>query len=163
MQLTSLASGSSGNCSLIQSESTHILVDAGISCRRIDTALQRMDLTAKDLSGIFITHEHSDHICGLKILCKKYHIPIFGTEGTLQAIAASDKDQVIEQELYHPILPDRKTILGDLEIMPFSNTHDAADPVGYRVFQGKKSAAVCTDLGNYSQYTVNHLLSLIHI
>lgn len=160
MQLTSLASGSSGNCTLIQSQQTHLLIDAGISCKRIDLGLNQMDISCRDLSGVFITHEHSDHICGLKILSKKHHVPIYGTPETLDAIQAGDREHVIEPELFHPILPDQEIQVGDLQVMPFSNTHDAANPVGYRIYQGQKSAAVCTDLGNYSQYTVNHLLGV---
>ena len=160
MQLTSLASGSSGNCTLIQSDLTHILVDAGISCRRIETGLQQMDITASELSGIFITHEHSDHISGLKILSRKHHIPIYGTAETLVAIHSADRDAVIDPTLFCPVLPDQICAVGDLTVLPFSNTHDAANPVGYRVSCENRAVAVCTDLGNYSQYTVNHLLGL---
>lgn len=160
MQLTSFASGSSGNCSLVQSNNTHILIDAGISCKRIDAGLNQMDLAAPDLAGVFITHEHSDHIGGLKILSKKYHIPIYGTAETLVAIQSGDREAVIDPTLFRPVLPDQPVAVGDLQIMPFSNTHDAVNPVGYRIFCGNHSVAVCTDLGNYSQYTINHLLGV---
>ncbi len=160
MQLTSLASGSSGNCINISSDRTHILIDAGISCKRIGDGLNQLDLKPEELSGIFITHEHSDHICGLKVFSKKYNIPLYGTAETLEAIQKIDKKKEIDLSLYRPILPDSELAVGDLTICPFSNTHDAANPVGYRVNCGQKSAAVVTDLGNYSQYTINHLLNL---
>ena len=161
MRMTSLASGSSGNCTLIQSDNdTHILVDAGISCKRIQDSLHLLGVDASDLSGIFITHEHSDHISGLKVLCKKRNIPIYGTLETLSAIQTADRDGVIDPSLYHPILPDSYNAVGELTIIPFSNTHDAANPVGYRIESGRQSVAVCTDLGNYSAYTISHLRGL---
>ena len=134
MRMTSLASGSSGNCTLIQSDNdTHRLVDAGLSCKRIQDSLHLLGVDASDLSGIFITHEHSDHISGLKVLCKKRDIPIYGTLETLSAIQTADRDGVIDPSLYHPILPDSYNTVGELTIIPFSNTHDAANPVGYRI------------------------------
>lgn len=164
MRFVSLASGSSGNCTYIGTERTHILIDAGISCRRIEQGMESLDIQASELGGIFVTHEHSDHICGLKVLCKRYGVPVFGTEGTLARIREMDKKREIDESLYHTVCADAAVRLGDLDILPFRNYHDAADPVAYRVEteeEGrKKAAAVITDLGHYTDYTVSHLQKL---
>ena len=139
---------------------THILVDAGISCKRIDEGLKSLGVHTKELDGIFITHEHSDHVQGLRVLCKKYQVPVYGTAETLEAIKRLDKKQEIDPELFCPVKADEAVLVKDMQLMPFSNSHDAANPVGYRVEAGGNSVAVVTDLGVYSQYTINHLLGL---
>ena len=88
MRMVSIASGSSGNCIYIGSDNTHLLVDAGISNKRIQEGLNDIGLTGSDVTGILATHEHSDHIKGLGVLSRKYHLPIYGTQGTLDEIAA---------------------------------------------------------------------------
>lgn len=160
MRFVSIASGSNGNCIYLGTEHTHILIDAGISCKRIDTGIQELGIKSDELGGIFITHEHSDHIQGLRIFSKKHGVPIYGTEKTLQEIARLDKKGEIDPQLYHPVLPDQKVQVGDMEILPFSNSHDAVDPVAYRVNGAGKSAAVVTDLGCFGEYTLQHLQGL---
>ena len=88
MRMVSVASGSSGNCIYIGSDNTHLLVDAGISNKRIQEGLNDIGLTGSDVTGILVTHEHSDHIKGLGVLSRKYHLPIYGTKETLDEIAA---------------------------------------------------------------------------
>ena len=88
MQLYSIASGSSGNCIYVGSDTTHLLVDTGISMKRTEEGLNAIDISLKDMDGILITHEHSDHICGLGVISRKYHIPIYATERTISAIKA---------------------------------------------------------------------------
>lgn len=157
MRFVSLASGSSGNSTYIGTDHTHILVDAGISCRRIDTALKELGIKSNELNGIFITHEHSDHIQGLRMLSKKYHVPIYGTEETLQQIEHIDKKGEIDTALFRSILPDVPLEIGDMTVHPFANSHDAANPLAYRVESCGKSTAVVTDLGGYSDYTIQNL------
>ena len=157
MKLTSIASSSSGNCTLIQGETTDILIDAGVSCKKICEGLTSLNSGIDRISAIFITHEHSDHTNGLKIISKKYHIPIYGTADTLKEIARSDSKNEIDSILYHAIEPDRPILINELEILAFRNSHDAADPVGYRINSGCRSVAVATDLGHYTDYTVEHL------
>ena len=157
MRLTSIASGSSGNCVYIGSESTHLLIDTGIAYKRIESGLQEIGLKGEDLSGVLITHEHSDHIGGL---ARKLGIPLYASAGTIGQIKKNKGLGRIDEELYRPIEADRAFQVGDLQIKPFANSHDAAQPLGYRVEQGAKSAAVCTDLGNYSQYTIDRLQHL---
>ena len=85
MRLCSIASGSSGNCIYVGSDTTHLLVDVGISGKRTEAGLNELDLSMRDIDGIFITHEHTDHIAGLGVLARKYEIPIYATKGTIEA------------------------------------------------------------------------------
>lgn len=160
MDFCSIASGSTGNCIYIGSDSSAILVDAGISGKKVEEGLNFFDRTGKDLKGILVTHEHSDHIKGLGVLARKHHLPIYATPGTLQAIRSYGTLGKIEPELLCEIHADEKFAVGDLDILPFRISHDAAEPVAYRVSNGKNTVAVCTDLGYYDDYIVEHLKGL---
>lgn len=157
MRLCSIASGSSGNCIYVGSDATHLLVDAGVSGKRVESGLHKLGLTGRDLDGILITHEHADHICGLGVLARKYQVPIYATEGTLSAIRKNDGLGELEEGLFCPVREDEKLTLKDLTVNPMHISHDAAQPVGYRISYGNKRAAVCTDLGAYDEYTVECL------
>lgn len=102
MRLVSLASGSDGNSTYIGSENTHILVDAGISNKKIETRLNELGLCGKDISGIFLTHEHSDHISGLEVFVRKNEIPVYASEGTLRYLKERDKYSKIK-DYFHII------------------------------------------------------------
>ena len=160
MRLCSIASGSSGNCIYVGSDTTSVLIDAGISCKRIEQGLNDIGITGKELDGVLITHEHSDHIQGLGVLARKQGIPIYATRETYEAIQACPSLGKIPDGLYHEIRPDCPVGVGDLNIDPFSVSHDAANPVGYRISHGRHSAAVATDLGVYDPYMINHLQML---
>lgn len=160
MRLVSIASGSSGNCIYAGSENTHILIDAGISNKRIELGLSEIGLKAGEISGVVVTHEHSDHTKGLGILARKYGVPIYGTAETLTEIGKMKYLGEYPSELLRPIQPDVDFLIGDLELKPFSIDHDAANPVAYRIQHGKKSIAVATDIGHYTQYTIDHLQGL---
>jgi phosphoribosyl 1,2-cyclic phosphodiesterase len=160
MDFYSIASGSTGNCIYIGSEKTGILVDAGISGKRVEEGLNLLNRTAKDLQGILITHEHSDHIKGVGVLARKHGIPIYATPGTLREIRSMSSIGKIDKSLFREIHADEKFVIEDLTIQPFRISHDAAEPVAYRVSTGGKSAAVCTDLGYYDEYIVEHLKGL---
>ena len=160
MRFVSIASGSSGNCIFAGTDQTHILVDAGISARRIERGLFEVGLKPSELSAICITHEHSDHIKGLGVLARKYEIPIYGTRGTIDEIRKVKSLGEYPDELLRPVLADVKITIGDLAVMPFHIDHDAAEPVAYRIQSGNKSIAVATDLGHFNQYTIDHLLDL---
>ena len=157
MELCSIASGSSGNCIYIGSDTSGVLIDSGISGKRIEEGLQSIDHTGKDLDAILITHEHSDHIQGLGVMARRYHLPIYLTAGTRAALKKNRALGDIPEELFHEILPDREQTIGDLTILPFEISHDAAQPVGYRVSYGGRSAAVATDMGIYTEDTIRHL------
>lgn len=160
MRMVSIASGSSGNCIYIGSDSTHLLVDAGISNKRIQQGLNEIGLTGNDVNGILITHEHSDHIKGLGVLSRKYEIPIYGTRETLDEIAAAGSLGKFDKGLLTPVCPDLDFMVGDLTVKPFKIDHDAANPVAYRVQNGEKSVAVATDMGHFDQYIIDHLQGL---
>lgn len=160
MRFVSIASGSSGNCIYTGSDNTHVLVDAGISAKRIERSLSEIGVKPSELSGICITHEHSDHIKGLGVLARKYEIPIYGTEGTLNEIRKVKSLGEYPKELLNSIQADVRFQIGDLELLPFHIGHDAADPVAYRIQNGTKSVAVATDLGHFNQYTIDRLLDL---
>ena len=160
MNLCSIASGSSGNCIYTGTEKTGILIDAGISAKRIEQGLASIDRNIKEIKGIFISHEHSDHIKGLGVLARKHQIPIYGTKGTIDAIRQCPGLGAIDEELYHVICAEKDVQIDDLVVKPFRISHDAAEPVAYRMECGKKSAAVATDLGFYNQNIVDKLLNL---
>ena len=122
--------------------------------------MNSIDRTAKEIDGILITHEHSDHIKGLGVLSRKYSLPIYTTEKTAEAILQSGKLGNIDPELFRCIRPDEEFMAGDLKILPFEISHDAAQPVGYRLECGGKSVGIATDLGQYSEYTIARLQKL---
>ena len=157
MRLCSIASGSSGNCIYAGTETTHVLVDAGISGKRVENGLNDIGLSCRDLDGIFITHEHNDHVAGLGVLSRRYGIPIYATAKTADAMRECKSLGAIPDELFYEVRADEPFRIKDLAVNPMRISHDAADPVGYRFFCGNSRAAVCTDLGTYNDYTVECL------
>ncbi|MBR3770308.1 MAG: MBL fold metallo-hydrolase [Lachnospiraceae bacterium] len=157
MELCSIASGSSGNCIYVGTENGHILVDAGISGKRIEEGLNSIDLKTADMQGILVTHEHIDHVAGLGVLARRYGIPLYATGGTIQAIKRMSSVGKIDEALFCVIEPEKEFTIGDMTIEPIAISHDAADPVAYKVRQGNKSAAVMTDLGFYDTRIVQKL------
>lgn len=157
MRLCSIASGSSGNCIYVGSEATHLLVDVGISGKKAESGLNSLGITGNDLDGILITHEHADHISGLGILARKYQVPIYATGGTIRAILKSGSLGKVDDSLFHEVREDEKFILKDLTVNPMRISHDAAQPVAYRIAYGSSRVGICTDLGVYNDYTVESL------
>lgn len=160
MRLCSIASGSSGNCIYVGSDCAHVLVDVGISGKRIEQGLNCLDLTGKDIDGILITHEHSDHIKGLGVIARRYQIPIYTTGGTVDAMMRSSSLGKIPEGIFHEIREDEPFTIKDLTINPFTTPHDAAQPVGYRFECGSQSVGIATDLGKYNEYIIEHLQNL---
>ena len=160
MRLCSIASGSSGNCIYVGSDKTHLLVDTGISKKRINEGLAQLEVKPEELSGILITHEHADHIQGLGVFSRKYGIPIYATKGTLRGITEYKCLGKMPEGLYHEVQVDSVFKIGDLEVKPFSISHDANEPSGFRIENGSKSIAVATDLGIYDDYIVENLKNL---
>lgn len=159
MDFCSISSGSSGNCIFAGTDRTGILIDAGISGKRVEEGLNSIGRKGAEMQGILVTHEHSDHIKGLGVLARRHHLPIYATPGTIREIKKSGLGK-IEEELFREIHADEVFSIGDLTVEPFAISHDAAEPVAYRVTDGKCSVAVCTDLGVYTDYTVRHLRDL---
>ncbi|MCR5558021.1 MAG: MBL fold metallo-hydrolase [Butyrivibrio sp.] len=157
MRFTSIASGSSGNCTYVGSDNTHILIDAGVSKKKIEEGLNGLDLSLSDIDAIFVTHEHVDHIAALHTILKKYKIPIYATNGTIRGIRKSDKKEEMLLSEFIPVKVDQMIALGDLQINPMTISHDANEPCGYRIYHGNKKIGVATDLGCYTDYTVECL------
>lgn len=154
MQIHVLASGSTGNAIFIEMDNTKLLVDAGISTRRIKQSLDKIGTKIEDVDGVFITHEHRDHVSGLQTLLKKYRLPAYARPDTWQSMycRASLPDECCK------ILPDSLD-LGKVKVEPFSISHDAADPVGFRLQAGNTKVCVATDLG-FVTPTVKDALAL---
>ncbi len=140
MEFYTLASSSTGNAALVCHNDTHLLIDAGISCRRITQSLAALDLTLDDLDGILITHEHIDHVRGLVTLAKKCPAPLYATFGTAAAI------QYPEPRL-RAFAAGKEFTIKDLYVRSFRTSHDAKESVGYRIESDAGSLAVLTDTG----------------
>lgn len=160
MELCSIASGSSGNCIYAGSGRSHLLVDAGISGKRIEAGLNEIGLKTSEMDGILITHEHSDHIKSLGVLARKHGIPMYGTAGTIQWIKEHQAIGKVDESLFHVIQPEVPFFVGDLQVEAIRTSHDAAEPVAYVMRRERKSMAVITDLGKYDDYIVDKLQGL---
>ena len=150
-----LYSGSSGNVLFCQYGGTRLLVDAGKSGSCIATALKDIGVEMDTLSGVLITHEHSDHIAGAGVLARKYGLPLYATADTWWAMR--DKVGRVPAELCREIAAGQDFWLGDIGVRPFSIPHDAADPVGFRLWGGSRSVSVATDLGHFGQDTFDRV------
>ncbi len=160
MRLCSIASGSSGNCVYVGSDTTHLLMDVGISGKRTEAGLRELGLKMTDIDAICITHEHADHISGLGVLARKYGVPIYATKGTVEAIKQTASLGEIDDSLFQIIRPDERCIIKDLLLYPMRTSHDAADPVAYRISHDGQKVGIITDLGCYNEYIVECLRDL---
>ncbi len=149
MYFCPLYSGSSGNVLFCQYGKTRLLVDAGKTGKCIADALQTIGVDPQTIDGILVTHEHSDHILGVGVMARKYHIPVYATRETWLAIG--NKCGKIPADLMKETEAGKDFLLGDIGVAPFSIPHDAADPVGYRLWGGKMSISTATDLGHFSE------------
>ena len=106
MNLASIASGSSGNCIYVGNEKSHFLIDAGISRKRIVEGLSQMEVAPETIQGIFVTHEHMDHISGLGVFLRKYPVPVFATAKTIDEILSTSSLGKVDKNLFESITPD---------------------------------------------------------
>ena len=157
MRLCSIASGSSGNCIYVGTDTTHLLVDVGLSGKKAEAGLQQLELTSKDLDGILITHEHIDHVSGLGVMARKLGVPIYGSRGTLEALKTMSSLGKIDVDLLKEINPEEQFTIKDISVNPLKISHDAAEPVAYRLSHGKEKVGIITDLGTYNDYTIESL------
>lgn len=141
MRLSVLASGSKGNAIFIEMDGTRLLLDVGIGLRRLKEELTSLGVTLDTLDGVFLTHEHRDHVAGLAALLREVPLPVYSRPGTIAALPRRD---LLPLASLHPFKGDM--CVGTLKVEPFPLSHDAAEPVGYRV-RGSRNAAVATDLG----------------
>lgn len=155
MRLVTFASGSSGNCSLIETASGGLLLDAGISCRKICQALRRCGRTPEELWGILITHEHDDHVRALSVLLRRAPLRVFAPAGAALAL----RERVPELSgLLEIVEPERTFSLGDLTLTPFSTPHDARESVGYIIAGEGGRLGFCTDTGTVTEEMLSAML-----
>ena len=149
--ISSLASGSNGNCYYIGNDREAVLVDAGISCKEIETRIRRLSLSVQKIKAVFISHEHADHIRGVPVLAKKYDLPVYITAPTLEnGRLHIDKKLIRSFNAFDPIS------IGDLRITPFPKYHDAADPYSFTIRYNDLKVGVFTDIGKPCQHLINH-------
>lgn len=141
----SLFSSSSGNSTFLSSGKTNILIDAGVSAKRLKEALLRRDIDPESIAGIFITHEHSDHISGVRVLAGNYKIPVYATEGTLSYM---QENGTVNGKFPFEVIPYEGIEIGDMLIKPFTTPHDSRESCGYRIeLPHSLTAAIATDIG----------------
>lgn len=151
----SLYSGSTGNCLFVQSKEAKILVDAGVSQKKIETALASFNITFEDIDAILVTHEHVDHIKNVGSISKKYNIPVYCNIETLNAMPTQKEKILDENQMI--FTPNKKFSLKDLEILPFNIPHDAANPCGFNIFHDNKKISIATDIGHMDNILINKL------
>jgi phosphoribosyl 1,2-cyclic phosphodiesterase len=148
---TALNSGSNGNCYYIGNDDDAILIDAGLSCKEIEKRLQLVNLSIQKVRAIFISHEHIDHIKGVELLSKRYHLPVYITELTLQ----NSRFRVPKSNT--KILQNNQSItIGGLVVTAFTKSHDAADPTSFTIVYNQKKVGVFTDIGHVCDNVIFH-------
>jgi phosphoribosyl 1,2-cyclic phosphodiesterase len=160
VSLTVLASGSGGNCSVISSCGTRLLIDAGLSCKAISARLALRGLRPESLDAILITHEHADHVSGLYVMAKKYSLPVYMTEATQRAWTRQYKNsngERVKADKVEHFQSGHRFHVGDIEIMPFTIPHDAVDPVGFTFKAEGVKLGFVTDLGYIPANVKAHL------
>lgn len=149
--ITSLNSGSNGNCYYVGNETEAVLVDVGISCREVEKRMRRLGLLMQNIKAVFISHEHSDHIYGLCGLVKKYRLPVYITETTMQ-----NGRLALEQALIKVFVQHEPVVIGNLSVIAFPKFHDAADPYSFVVECGKVSVGIFTDIGKACKNVIRY-------
>ena len=160
MRMMSIASGSSGNCIYVGTEETHLLIDTGVSCKKVNEGLKELGLTGADISAVLVTHEHADHIGGLGVFLRKYKTPVYSAAETIDQIYRAKNIGKLPEGCFHAICPEEHFAIGDIEVDSLSISHDAANPMAFRMTSGDSSAAVITDLGFYNNHLIEKLQGL---
>ena len=155
LNFCSLYSGSSGNCLFVETEKTKVLIDAGVSLKKIEQGLESINVSGADLDAVIVTHEHVDHIQSVGNISKKFDIPVFATSKTFDAMPK--QSEKISDKNKKNVVIDEKFSIGDIEISPFSIPHDAADPCGYTLFSDNKKISIATDIGHINNNIIKHI------
>ena len=155
LEFCSLYSGSSGNCLFVSSNNTKILVDCGTSLKKIVDGLQSINYSIDNIDAILVTHEHSDHVQSLGAISKKFDIPVFANIETWNAME-KQKEKILPQNI-KVFKNDEDFTLNDLTIHPFSTPHDAANPCGFSIHNGKRKLSIATDLGHVTDNLLANL------
>lgn len=146
LNFCSLSSGSSGNCYYVGNDFHGILIDAGISATSIRKFLKSMNISIQSIMGVFITHNHTDHIKGLEVLTRKNHLPVFTTKNIWKSILSPHCD--ISSDCIREIQLQKKFHIAGFDIEPFPVCHDAPETVGYQITADNKKITIVTDLGH---------------
>lgn len=149
--VSSLNSGSNANCYYIGNQDEAVLIDAGLSCRETERRLKRQGLSIRNVKAIFITHEHGDHIAGLRKLCKKFQLPVYMTDRTKQGSWVELRDIQVRN-----FSPHERILIGELRITPFPIIHDANDPHGFIIENNLVTIGVFTDMGKTNEHTIRY-------
>jgi len=161
VRISVLGSGSKGNCTVLASSRTRILIDAGFSHRNLRKRMRACGEDPKSLNAVVVTHEHADHVNGLRVIAKKLRIPIYMTRGTYKAWQQWEREQNDDEpaqlDCMEPFDAGRSFQIGDIDVMPFTIPHDAADPVGFTFKIEGVKIGYATDLG-YVPASVKHHL-----
>src|SRR5437763_2023476 len=142
MRICVLGSGSSGNCTFVEAGSARLLIDAGLRAKDICERLVLIGIDPATLTGIFISHEHQDHICGAGPLARKFHIPLYISPRALDHASSA------LQHVHHlPLSAEIPVQIGSISVTPFSTPHDSVDPLAFALRSGVTRVCVVTDLG----------------
>ena len=144
-----------GNCLYVESENTKLLIDAGVSLKKIETGLETLNVSPSSLDGILVTHEHSDHIQSLGNLSKKFNLPVYANSETFDAMPKqTDK---ISTENINKFKVTEKFQIKDIEVNPFSIPHDAANPCGFSISNNSDKISIATDIGHITNDILKQL------
>jgi phosphoribosyl 1,2-cyclic phosphodiesterase len=149
--ISSLNSGSNGNCYYIGNEEEAILVDAGISCRETEKRMKRLGLAIEKVKAVFISHEHADHITGVRVLAGKHRLPVYITQPTL-----AEGKLLLDTQLVMPFSSHIPVTIGNLHITAFPKQHDACDPYSFVVRCGEVTVGIFTDIGKACEHVTNY-------
>jgi phosphoribosyl 1,2-cyclic phosphodiesterase len=152
LKIASIASGSNGNCYYLENDNDAILIDAGISTNKIVERMANLGLSMSKVKGVFISHEHTDHVLGVDVLSRKYSVPVFMTEKTY-----SSYGKIIKDSLINFFSPGKQVKLGKIQVNTFLKSHDAAEPCSFLVSAEKRNVAVMTDIGLQCSNVIAHI------
>lgn len=152
--LCPIASGSSGNCTYLHADEQRLLIDVGVSGKRVTEGLTEINIDPTTLKGILITHEHSDHIKGVGIISRKYNLPIYATKLTWERMESAQMLGKVKEHNQRIISKDEPIYFGELMVTPYSIYHDSVDPVGYVFEYMGKKMVLATDMGKVDRKIV---------
>ncbi|MCI8411416.1 MAG: MBL fold metallo-hydrolase [Clostridia bacterium] len=155
LNFCSLYSGSSGNSLFVETSNTKLLIDAGVSSKKIENALLDINVEPSSIDAILVTHEHTDHVQGLGTFSKKFDLPVFVNQETLDAMP-KQRDKIADKNIKVFKISD-KFCIGDLTINPFCIPHDAANPCGYNILKDDKKISIATDIGHMTNDILKNL------
>ena len=142
MKYAALASGSNGNCYYVENGGDAVLIDVGVSAKQVEQRMRNLDILPSTIKAVFVTHEHTDHVRGLAVFCKRYGVPVYLTAGTMQGISLQ-----LPPSLLHIIKPDERVLIGSLQITGVPKYHDACEPCSFIISDGVHSLGLLTDIG----------------